>query len=262
MTLYRMALRQQLVSWLVWAIVVVLGVATVVSAAPAVADSRALVALMRGLPPSMRAVMGGALMVSRPLEGYLYIKLLMYLPLLVGIFAGFQASSLLAREMDHRRFDFLLGLPLTRRRLLLVRFAALVTSQAAMWLVTILALIGFMRQQGVHPDVLGYVLVGYSGFLVTLATSAGALWASAGARDYPGAARWGLGIAAVPFVYDLAVRIATTAPGWRYILPYGYYDPPHLLLTHAFPWLATGVLLVGSILLTYGALRSFERREV
>lgn len=262
MTLYRMALRQQFVSWLVWAIVIVLGVATVVSAAPAVANSRALIALMSSLPPSLRSVMGGALMVRRPLDGYLYVKLVMYLPLLVGIFAGFQASSLLAREMDQRRFDFLLALPLTRRRLLLVRFAALVTSQAAMWAVTIGALLGFMRQQGLQGDVAGYLLVGYSGFLVTLATAAGALWASAGARDYATAVRFGLGIATVPFVYDLAVRVATAAQGWRYILPYGYYDPPHLLLTHAFPWLATTVLLVASGLLTCGAIRSFERREV
>ncbi len=262
MTLYRMALRQQFVSWLIWAIVVVLGVATVVSAAPAVADSHALAALLGDLPASVRAVMGGTLMVRRPLDGYLYIKLLMYLPLLIGIFAGFQASSLLAREMDHRRFDFLLGLPLTRRRLLLVRLTALVTSQVAMWAVTILAVIVSIRQQGFRPDVLGYVLVGYSGLLVTLATATGALWASAAARDYATAARWGLGIAAVPFVYDLAVRLATASPGWRYVLPYGYYDPPHLLLTHAFPWLATFVLLAASALLTYGAVRTFEGREV
>ncbi len=262
MTLYRMALRQQLVSWLVWTIVIVLGVGTVVSAAPAVASSRALLTLMSSLPASWRGVMGGALTVTRPIDGYLYVKLVMYLPLLVGIFSGFQASSLLAREMDHRRFDFLLGLPLTRSRLLLVRFAALVTSQAAMWLVTILALVGFMQRQGLRPDVQGYALVGLSGFLVTLATSAAALWASAAARDYPTAVRWGLGVATLPFAYDLAVRIATVARGWRLILPYGYYDPPHLLLTHAFPWLSTGVLLVASILLTYGALRSFERREV
>ncbi len=262
MTLYRMALRQQLVSWLVWTLVVVLGVATVVSAAPAVADSHALVTLLGSLPASLRAVMGGELMAKRPLEGYLYIKLLMYLPLLIGIFSGYQASSLLARELDHRRFDFLLGLPVTRRRLLLVRLSGLITSQAAMWLVTVLALIFFLGQEGTRPDVAGYVLVGYSGFLVTLTTATGALWASAAARDYPAAARYGLGIAAIPFVYDLAVRIATAAPGWRYILPYGYYDPPHLLLTHAFPWLSTVVLLAASVILTYGAVRTFERREV
>jgi ABC-2 type transport system permease protein len=262
MTLYRMALRQQLVSWLIWVLVIVLGVATVVSAAPAVADSRALVTLLGGLPASMRALMGGPLMVERPVDGYLYVKLVMYLPLLVGIFAGFQASSLLAREMDHRRFDFLLGLPLTRRQLLLARLGALITSQAAMWLVTVLALILFMRQQGLHPDVAGYLLVAYSGFLVTLVTSTGAVWASAGARDYGVAARWGLGIAAVPFVYDLAVRIATASKAWRYILPYGYYDPPHLLLTHEFPWASTLVLVAAAAVLTYGAVHAFERREV
>ncbi len=262
MTLYRMALRQQFVSWIVWAIVIALGVGTVASAAPAVANSRALVALMGSLPASWRGVMGGALMTQRPLDGYLYVKLVMYLPLLVGIFSGFQASSLLAREMEHRRFDFLLGMPLTRERLLISRFLALATAQAALWAVTIGALLAFLAQQGLHGDVVGYLLVGYSGFLVTLVTSAGALWASALARDYPTAARWGLGIAAVPFVYDLTVRIATVAQGWRYILPYGYYDPPHLLLSHAFPWLETAVLVAVSVVLTCGALRSFARREV
>ncbi len=262
MTLYRMALRQQLVSWLVWTIIVVLGIGTVASAAPAVASSKALVALMGSLPPSFRSVMGGALMVRRPLDGYLYIKLVMYLPLLIGIFTGFQASSLLAREMEHRRFDFLLGLPISRRRLLVTRFAGLVTAQAAMWLVTVGALLAFLAQEGLHPDVAGYTLVGYSGFLATLATGAAALWASAAARDYRSAMRWGLGIATVPFAYDFAVRIATPGQGWLYVVPYGYYDPPHLLLTHAFPWLATLVLGAASVLLTLGAVRSFERREV
>lgn len=111
-------------------------------------------------------------------------------------------------------------------------------------------------------DTWGYILVGYSGFLVTLTTAAAALWTSAGARDYRTAVRWGLLVAVVPFVYDLAVRIATPAPGWRYILPYGYFNPPTLLLTHGFPWIATFVLLAASLLLTCGAIRSFERREV
>ncbi len=133
MTIYRLALRQQLVSWLVWAIVITLAILTVVSAAPAITDSQAMVTLVKGLPASLRALMGGALMIRRPLDGYLYIKLLMYLPLLVGIYSGFQTSSLLAREIEQRRFDFLLSLPVTRRSLALARFAALVTGQAAMW---------------------------------------------------------------------------------------------------------------------------------
>ncbi len=262
MTLYRMALRQIFVSWLVWAIVIVLGVATVVSAAPAVAHSDVLAGLVQRLPSLVRGLLGGPLLLKRPVDGYLYVKLVMYLPLLVGIFTGFQASSLLARDRDHRRLDFLLSLPVTRRRLLLVRLGALVTAQAAMWAVVILALCGFMHQEGLQVDTAGYVLVGYSGFLVTLATGSIALWASAGARDYGAALRWGLGAAAVPFVYDLSVRIATTAHGWLYILPYGYYDPPQLLLTHAFPWLATAVLVVASGLLTYAAVHTFEQREV
>jgi len=262
MTLYRMALRQQFVSWLVWAIVIALGVGTVASAAPAVADSQALVALIRGLPPSFRGLMGGALMVQRPLDGYLYIKLVMYLPLLVGIFTGFQASSLLARELEHRRMDFLLGLPVSRRRLVLERFAALVTAQVAMWVVTIGSLVLLLHGERYPVDVTGYALTGLSGLFVTLVTAAGALWASAGTRDYRTSVRWGLGIAAVPFAYDLAVRIATPGAGWRYILPYGYYDPPHLLLTHAFPWLAVLVLGAATVLLTIGAVRTFERREV
>lgn len=262
MTLYRVALRQQFASWLVWSIVITLAVGAVSSAAPAVANSQAVVQLISSLPASLRGVMGGALMIKRPLDGYLYIKLVMYLPLLVGIFTGFQASSLFAREMEHRRFDFLLGLPLTRRRLLLTRFLALVTAQAAMWVVAIGALMLFVRQQGFPVDVAGYVLVGFSGFLVTLVTTSAGLWASTAARDYAAAARWGLGIATVPFAYDLAVRVATVAPGWRYILPYGYYNPPHLLLTHAFPWLETVVLMAATVVLTLLAIRTFERREV
>ena len=262
MTLYRVALRQQFLSWLVWSIVTTLGVGAVASAAPAVANSHAVSALISSLPASLRALMGGPLMLKRPLDGYLYIKIVMYLPLLIGLFSGFQASSLFAREMEHRRFDFLLGLPLTRRRLMLSRFLALATAQAAMWVVAIGALMLFLAQEGYRADTAGYVLVGYSGFLVTLVTAAGGLWASAGVRDYATAARWGLGIAAVPFVYDLAVRVATVAPGWRYVLPYGYYDPPHLLLTHAFPWVETLVLAAAAALLTALAIRTFERREV
>jgi len=262
MTIYRLALRQQFVTWLVWAVVIVLSVDVVDSAAPAVASSHALSLLLSNLPASLRSLTGGRLMASRPLDGYLYVKLVLYLPLLIGIFSGFQAASLLAREREQRRFDLLLGLPVTRRRLLLERMGALLTAQAAMWAITILALCGFLARHGLGVDTRGYTLVGWNGFLVTLTTAAGALWASAGARDYRTAVRWGLLIAVVPFVYDLSVRIAAAAQGWRDILPYGYYNPPQLLLTHAFPWGTTALLLVASGLLVYGALWTFERGEV
>jgi len=262
MTLYRQALRQQVLSLLLWFLAFAAMAGTVASVAGAMQHTDVVQAMLNQMPAAMRALIGGDLMLTRPIDAYLNGKIFQYLPVMVGIFAAFQAAGLFAREAEQHRFDFLLGLPISRRQLLLARFGALLTTVAALWALTILALTALLRQQGISGDPAGYWLTAYNGFLVDLLLAAVALWVSAGASEYRRALRTALVIVAVPFVIDLSLRLAQAAKGWLYLQPYGYYDPPQMMLTHAFPWVTTLVLGGAAALVTALALRTFLRREV
>lgn len=261
MTLYRQGLRQQLVPSLIWAAVFAALVAAVVPSARAMVPGLAG-SFLAGLPSYLRVLMGGELIVRRPLDGYLYAKAFSFFPLLIAIFAAFQAAALIAREVDAHRFDFLLGLPVSRRRLVLARLGALLTVVAGLWGVILLALYAMLRQQGYTGDWPGYWLFAYTGFLADAALAAAALWVSSGARTYRSALRVALGVAYVPFLYDFALRLAQVPAGWLLALPYGYLGPVSLLLRHRFPWLATVVLILATA--GFGALSvsAFEHREV
>lgn len=262
MTLFRHALRRQALSLLLWFLAFAVMAGSVVSVAGTLRHTDLVLAMLNQMPAAMRALLGGDLLLTRPIDGYLHVKIFQYLPLMVGIFAAFQAAAMVARDVEQHRFDFLLGLPVSRPQLLLARFGALLTSVAALWALTIVAIAALLRQQGLSGDLTGYWLTAYNGFLVDLLLAAIALWVSAGASEYRKALRTALVIVAVPFVIDLSLRMAQAAKGWLYLQPYGYYDPPHLMLTHAFPWVPTLALGGAAALVTTLALRTFRQREV
>lgn len=262
MTLYWHALRQQVVSLLLWACVLAFMVLSVVSAVGAVGQNEAISALIQQMPQAMRALLGGDLILQRPVDGYMHAKIFEYLPLMVAIFAAFQAAAMIAREAELRRFDFLLGLPVTRQHLLLARFGALLTGEVALWVIPVGVMTVLLKQQGLQGDWTGYWLTAWNGFLVDALFTAVALWVSAGAGEYRKALRTGLIAVTVTYVADLSLRMGQAAPLWRRLLPYGYYEPVDLMLSHGFPWLATLVLGAATAAAVLLALRTFVRREV
>ena len=139
---------------------------------------------------------------------------------------------------------------------------ALLVADALLWGAVLLVLYVMLRSQGYAGNWVGYWLIAYSGFLVDAVLACATLWGSVAARGYREALRIALAVAVVPYMYDLTLRMAAVAQGWRLILPYGYYDPSHLLLTHAFPWAETVVLVLAAVLLGTLAVSAFERREV
>lgn len=261
MTLYWHALRQQVTSLVLWLIGLLFMVQVVVSAA-SVMNAVSLGEVFDKMPAALRALAGGDLALRRPLDGYLNAKLLWYFPLLFAIFVAFQASAMLAREAEQHRFDFLLGLPVTRSRLLLSRFAAVLTAVALLWALLIGGLLAMLRSRGLPVDATGYWLVAWAGFLVDACFAAVSLWISAGAGEYRRALQGGLVAALVPYVVDLTLQMSQAPRGWRWLQPYGYYDPPQLLLQHAFPWLSTLVLGAAAAAAVFLARRTFQRREV
>lgn len=261
MTLFWHALRQQRLALVLWGLVLAAMDMSIAAAAEAV-QSPDLGTLIESIPPALRALMGGDLILQRPLDGYINAKILAYLPLMIGIFAAFQAAAMVAREAERRHLDFVLSLPVERSRLLLARLGALLAGIAILWAVAIGVLIGGLAQKGLTGDWTGYLLSACTGFVLNAALGALALWASAGASDYRRALRTGLGITVLGYLVDLGLRIGQVDRVWRMLVLYGFYDPADLMLRHRFP--APEALVLAAVAAAAAALavRTFGRREV
>lgn len=262
MTLYLQSLRQSRLAWLIWVAAMVLYIVVVVSAAPAVRlDPRLFARIMAAMPARLLALFGGSEFLRHPLLSYLDAKLLGFLPLFGALLGAFQAAGL-ARELEGGRCDFLLSLPVRRSALLWARLVALWTSIAAFWLVTLVALGLAMQAYGFAFSWLKFSDLAYAGLLADMVLGGASLWAAGIVRTYRDALRLSLGIAVLPLLYDFALRMALVPRGWRFLLPYGYYDPQRLLLGHAFAWAATCALIPAAAAVAWLAQRGFEGREV
>jgi ABC-2 type transport system permease protein len=262
MTLYRHALRQAWLSWLIWAVAVALYILVVISATPAISiDPHLFASVMAAFPPRLLALFGGQLLLRHPVDSYLDAKLLAYLPLFGALLAAFQAAAV-ARDVERGRSDFLLALPVPRRAIVFGRMAALLTVIVLYWVVALVALGLCMRAYHLAIAWPSYLTLGYAGFLVDSVLAVAALGLSLHARTYRDAVRLTLGVALVPLICDYALQMALVPRGWRYVLPYGYYDPQTALLGHPFAWAATLVLIPAVVVIAILGQRAFERREV
>ncbi len=84
--------------------------------------------LVKAYPKELLVFFGGQEIlnaISTP-EGFLHVELFSYLPLVLGIFAVLSGSGLLAADEEAGLLDLFLSLPISRTRLFLIRWAALI----------------------------------------------------------------------------------------------------------------------------------------
>jgi ABC-2 type transport system permease protein len=125
MSLLRSELRIRSRATWGWAAGVVALVAMIAAFYPAVRNLSSLDAIYADLPPALQSLLGGSDLVSP--SGYLRTQLLaFFLPVVLLILGMGRGAAALAGEEEDRTLDLLLAQPVTRRRLYLVKSAAVV----------------------------------------------------------------------------------------------------------------------------------------
>jgi ABC-2 type transport system permease protein len=142
-SIFRKTVRDQLRPLLWWALGVIVLILVTMFSYPAVRDQNDLNDLWQDLPEELRALVGGAETDLVSPAGFLnsqYFALLA--PILFLIYAIAMGSGAIAGEEEHGTLDLLLAQPVSRRRVLLEKFAGMAVSLTALGVVAWLALWG------------------------------------------------------------------------------------------------------------------------
>lgn len=258
----RQYLREQRLATLVWLGVVSFMAYGVVSAAPSMVHDNAIIEFARTLPAAFRRLIGDMLRYKHPVDVFLEAKLLSFMPLLAAIFGVLSAMGIVAREVDRRNADFVMTLPVPRRRILLARFAAVTLNVAMLYLATFLVLWAGLASVNVAGSLTGYAMFFTGHFFLTLLLAAVALLLSLSIEDYALANRIALIFTVVLYVLFLA-NVMANGPSWLgKVFFFGWVDSVAVIADGRFPLGAVifGILAITPVL--FAGIRAFERKQI
>jgi ABC-2 type transport system permease protein len=261
-TVYGRSLWDQRRALLGWSVALVLLSLVMVSFYPTIRDQAAeFERLIESYPPAMRALFGDFSDFATP-AGYLRAELFStMLPLLLLVYAIGRGSDLIAGEEGRGQLETLLSHPLTRRRVVLEKAAALATGLVLLATASFVALaVGVLLVRMDMP--MGNLAAGYL-HLVLLALLFGLLALALGAlRGRRGAA---VGIAAgagvATFLLDSLANLVEWMEPSQWLSPWQYYVGGEPLKLGP-DWLGLAVLSAASAALLGLAVRALERRDV
>lgn len=251
--------RRRFLFW--WCLGMALFVVSQVSFYPSLKQSDALRQYMEEAPEWMKMFTGGEVDIVSPV-GYMNSQFFyLMLPLLLFIITIGLCSDALAGEEARGTMDLLLSAPISRRRLLLERWAAsafLTMFISAAFLVTAL-----LMAAAVGMDI-GYVKMAeatFNAFLLSLLVGTFSLWVGAATGNRGLSIALGSLLALASYLLDsLGLMVSSLAP-WRKISVYYYYSANNALArglkaSHVL------VLLGGVAALLLLSLDSFQGREI
>lgn len=195
-------------------------------------------------------------------EGFLAVELYQFIwVLLFGIYAAYSAAGLVAGDVETGRLDLLLAAPVSRVRLLLERFAALLVPVLVPNLLVPLGVVFGVRLIGESIDVVDLLMVHVLSIPYLLVCAGLGLLLSV-AADREAIAQRGAIVAV--FMLFLVETVAESADvDWLGALsPTRYYDPAAILVDGSYDVAGALFLLAGAAALVVASLAYFQRRDI
>jgi ABC-type transport system involved in multi-copper enzyme maturation permease subunit len=263
MTVTLQFLRLQRTALLVWGAVLVLMVFGVTSATPAVTAGNGLEVLIKSLGPAIRQMAGGDIRrFASPVDAYIVMKLLMFLPALVGVFVVLATGAVVAREQAQGTLDFLLSLPLDRATVLRQRFLGVVGATALLYAAVWLCLAVGLETAGVPGSYGRYALALVGAYAVNMAQAGFVLVLSVALHEYAHVVRYGLALVLGTYLFGFVLQAGGVLTWLQNVLLYGLANPFPAVADGQFPW---GAVLAGSAGVALGLIwggRIFSHREL
>jgi len=234
--------------------------AMVLLIAPGIIDEIDVDELLAGYPPALVEAMG--LEHLGTIEGFLALELYQFVWILgLGAYVAYSGASTIAGDVADGRMDTLLAAPVSRRRLLLEKYLALLTPVVVVNVVVFAvvaagtAVIGepvaLADLAAVHALSLPYFMVcGAAGMVASVAAPRQLI-------------AEGVAAGAVVGTFLLqSLTIGTSAEWVGDLAPMRYYDPLTVLTASEYDLAGAGILLAATGALLLVAVRVFEERDV
>ncbi len=212
--------------------------------------------------PSYSALTGGREINIFTVAGFIDIELLSYWAILVGFYAAYVGVGAVSRDVERKSMDLMLSTPVSRRRLLLERGAAV---GIMMLILTVGAGLGAVAgASSTGLDVPAWdIMAGFVGvwplLLVIVALS---ILLSALFNDQKSAMGLSFAVVLVSYVLNYASYLSDGLKGLRWVTPMGYYDHTGLIIGEWDRWGDLGVLFGTAAVIAFIGLWVFERKEL
>jgi ABC-2 type transport system permease protein len=194
--------------------------------------------------------------------GYLNTELFGFFgPLLLLLYAIGAGARAIAGEEERQTLDILLATPVSRGRVIVDKFAAMVVGLLVLSVVLCVSVAVFGPPFDLTPDLLNLAAVTFSCFLLALAfgTIALAIGALTGRRAL--AIGLGAGLAAATYLFHVLAPSVDAIAWLEYLSPFYYYRDAEPLL-NGLDALHSLVLLAITVVAFIGARFAFERRDL
>lgn len=209
-------------------LVALLGLFTVAFFPSVKASSAALEEYIQNLPPAFRTAFG--IDSFGTIEGFLATELYQFgWVILLGVYFGYRAGSLVAGDVEDRGIDLWLATPVPRARLVVERYLSLVPTMVAVNVLTPLAVLPGIAIIGEPVPVEGVLAVHLLSVPYFLATAALGLVLSVLVSRESTASRGALGLVFGLFLVESLASVGDI--GWLgAVSPTRYFDPTGILL--------------------------------
>ena len=220
----------------------------------------ALEEYVQNLPPALRSMFGVEAITT--IGGFLATEVYQFVwVLLLGIYFAYRASSLVAADVETHGIDLLLAAPVTRSKVVLERFAALLPTMVLVNVITAPVVYVGTVLLGDPITALDLAAVHLLSIPYFLACAAIGLVLSVLASTESRANRVAIGIVFGLFVFDSLA--ASTDYDWTgAVSPTRYFDPTAILTQSQYDLAGGGVLLGVTLVLLVLARELFRRADV
>lgn len=218
-------------------------------------------AMIEAWPPALREAFGVETIAS--IEGFLAVELynVVWL-LLLGLYFAYSAAGLIAADIERDRMDLLLSFPVSRSRLLLEKFVALLIPIVALNAVVALLVYGGVRAIGESIDPVSLVMVHFLSLPYLFVCAAIGLVLSVVVDRADIAQRIAIGSVFILYLIE-SLDASTEGFEWiGYVSPTHYYNPTPILVHETYDWVDAGILLAGFVALVIVAQVLFRQRDI
>ncbi|HYG57843.1 MAG TPA: ABC transporter permease subunit [Symbiobacteriaceae bacterium] len=261
MTLFRQYFRAQLSGLLIWlgaggAMVFVLARSAPIDASGA----QALEALVGKMPESMKMMFGIEFGLS-PADSFVSMKLAPGIALILCMYIVITALSIVTREVDRRTIDFLLGMPVDRRQVLVSRAGVMIVNTAilavAYWAI-MRVVFGALEADASYSR---YAELIFTQWLLAVALGSITLLSSIWIDDYSFGVKLWLGVVATSYFLELVLRAAGLTRWQRFFIPFSYADPASIIKNGM---VAADILVLVAVaaVALIASVPLFERKEI
>ena len=213
--------------------------------------------------PVMQAIFGSDALDFASPGGYISYYYFVFGPLVLMVLAVLYGLGITAAEESQGTLDILLSLPVSRRGLILEKFAAFVVILAAVQVLTLAGfVVGMIFTPSLELSIGSLLLALFNMFPVLLFVTAITLLLSTTLRS-----RGAVGGAAAAvivasyFINSFAEMMSAPASSIKYLSLFTYYGGTSVLL-HGIDWGGFLILTMGTMLALGGAVFAFDRRDI